>query len=105
VFGVRLLVVAVERYAVPRTDQPDTAAPTDRPAERLDVRELPPPEPLTRTVETLAELDDDVVLVQTNDRAPQHLYPRLTDRGYAYETVDAGEFVVTVVWRDEADGE
>jgi uncharacterized protein (DUF2249 family) len=100
VFGVRLLVVAVERYAVPRTDQSDTAAPTDRPAERLDVRELPPPEPLTRTVETLAELDDDVVLVQVNDRAPQHLYPQLEERGYRHDTVETDEGVVTAVWRE-----
>lgn len=76
----------------------DTDAPTDRPREVLDVRELPPPEPLKGTLERLAELDDGTVLVQENDRAPQHLYPKLSDRGYRYETVGE-EPVVTAIWR------
>lgn len=38
------------------------------------------------------------MLVQTNDRAPQHLYPRLEDRGYAYETVEADDDIVTAIW-------
>jgi len=37
--------------------------------------------------------------VQVNDRAPQHLYPRLEERGYSYDTVETDEGVVTVVWR------
>lgn len=78
---------------------PQTEAPTDRPLERMDARDLPPPQPLRNTLERLAELDDSVVLVQVNDRAPQHLYPELEDRGYRYETVD-GDPVVTVIWRD-----
>jgi hypothetical protein len=40
-----------------------------------------------------------VVLVQRNDRAPQHLYPQLDDRGYTYETIEGDEQVVTVIWR------
>lgn len=79
----------------------DTATPMDRPRETLDARDLPPPGPLQETLEILAELDDEVVLVQLNDRAPQHLYPRLTDRGYEFETVDGDECVVTAIWRDE----
>jgi uncharacterized protein (DUF2249 family) len=65
----------------------------------LDVRELPPPQPLQTTLERLSELDDDTVLVQLNDRAPQHLYPKLDDRGYAYETVESDGAVVTAIWR------
>lgn len=84
----------VER-AVERTD-----APTDRPRERLDVRELGPPEPLTETLETLADLDEETVLVQANDRAPRHLYPKLEDRGYEYETVTDEAVVLTAVWRE-----
>jgi len=76
-----------------------TDAPTDRPRETIDVRELPPPEPLRRTLERLSELGD-AVLVQRNDRAPQHLYPKLSDRGYEYETVETDEAVVTVIWRE-----
>lgn len=77
----------------------ETGAPNDRPRETLDVLDLPPPQPLQNTLERLADLDEDVVLIQYNDRAPQHLYPQLEDRGYVYETVD-GDRVVTVIWRE-----
>jgi len=77
----------------------EVGAPTDRPIETLDARELPPPQPLKNTLERLADLDDEVVLVQRNDRAPQHLYPQLDDRGYTYETIEGDEQVVTVIWR------
>jgi len=76
----------------------ETGASTDAPTERLDVRELGPPEPLRQTLETLTELDDETVLVQENDRAPQHLYPKLDDRGYDYETVETDDATVTVIW-------
>jgi hypothetical protein len=36
--------------------------PADRPVERLDVRELGPPKPLSETLETLADLDDETVV-------------------------------------------
>ncbi|MDY6780153.1 MAG: DUF2249 domain-containing protein [Halobacteria archaeon] len=79
----------------------------------LDVRELPPPEPLKKALETLAELeaeseDDAEVLIQLTDRVPQHLYPKVEDRGYAYETVDEvesaaeTEAVATVIWKEGA---
>jgi TusA-related sulfurtransferase len=80
--------------AVARTD-----APGDRPREVLDVSDAPPPEPLQATLERLPDLDDDVVLVQVNDRAPKHLYPKLADRGYDHDTVEVDGGVVTVVWR------
>lgn len=67
----------------------------------LDVRDLPPPQPLRRTLERLAELEDDTSLVQLNDRVPQHLYPKLEDRGYTYDTVDEGDVVRTVIQRAE----
>jgi len=79
-----------------------TGAPTDRPRRALDVRAAGPPTPLTETLETLADLDDEAVLIQRNDRAPQHLYPKLGDRGYEYETIEDGEEVVTAIWRPEA---
>nr|WP_255198742.1 DUF2249 domain-containing protein [Halorarius litoreus] len=84
-----------------RTDPiPETDAPTDRPVERLDARDLPPPEPLRQSLERLAELDDDVVLLQTNDRVPQHLFPKLEERGYRHDTVETDDGVVTAIWRD-----
>jgi hypothetical protein len=82
----------------PRTVVERTAAPTDAAVETLDVRDLGPPAPLKNTLERLVFLDDDTVLVQYNDRAPQHLYPKLDDRGYDYETVEGDDATVTVIW-------
>lgn len=78
-----------------RTDAPD-----GRPTRELDVRALGPPEPLVETLETLADLDDEVVLLQYNDRRPQHLLPKLDDRGYAYAHVETDDALVTAIWRD-----
>ncbi|NHX36154.1 MULTISPECIES: DUF2249 domain-containing protein [Halolamina] len=82
----------------PEIDDRFDDAPAARPLAHLDARDLPPPEPLRRTLERLAELDADTALVQTNDRAPQHLYPRLEERGYAYETVESDDAVLTAIW-------
>lgn len=79
----------------------DTDAPSDADTVELDVRALGPPGPLTETLERLVELDDDAVLIQRNDRVPQHLYPRLEDRGYRYETVETDGAVVTAVWNGQ----
>lgn len=78
----------------------DLGAPLDRPVETLDARDLPPPEPLQRSLERLAELDDRTVLVQYNDRIPRHLFPKLDNRGYAYAAEKDGEMAVTAVWRE-----
>lgn len=75
------------------------SVPTDRPCEYLDARDLPPPEPLRQTLERVESLDG-AVLVQRNDRIPQHLYPRLADRGYEYQTVNDEEVVVTAIWEE-----
>jgi uncharacterized protein (DUF2249 family) len=76
-----------------------TDAPLARDRERLDVRELGPPKPLAETLELLPDLPDETVIVQVNDRTPQHLYPELDDRGYEYATVEREEDVVTAIWR------
>ncbi|MFB6219727.1 MAG: DUF2249 domain-containing protein [Halobacteriaceae archaeon] len=76
-----------------------TDAPSDRPFETLDARDLPPPQPLQNTLERLVELEDAATLVQLNDRVPQHLYPKLADRGYQYDTVEVAEGVATAIWR------
>jgi uncharacterized protein (DUF2249 family) len=76
----------------------ETNAPSTTIHEVLDVRDLPPPEPLTLTLKTLADVDDGVV-VQVNDRVPQHLFPRLDGRGFDYETVERDDRVVTAIWR------
>lgn len=78
----------------------ETAAPRDQTYEGIDARELPPPQPLQGTLERLVELEDSEGLVQLNDRRPQHLYPKLEERGYEYETLEVAEGVVTVIWKD-----
>ena len=78
----------------------ETGAPADAPRETIDVRNLGPPKPLAETLERLPELDAETVLVQCNDRVPQHLFPKLDDRGYEYGTVETDEgTVVTTIWR------
>ena len=76
----------------------ETDAPTDRPVETLDVADLGPPEPLRRTLELLADLPAETVLVQRNDRVPQFLFPKLDDRGYAHDTIETDDGVVTAIW-------
>jgi hypothetical protein len=83
----------------PATVIPETGAPSDRPTAYIDAREMGPPEPLRETLETLPELDDDVVLVQHNDRVPKHLFPKLDARGYEHETVAVGSDTATAIWR------
>lgn len=75
-------------------------APDSRSQVELDVRNLGPPKPLKRTLEATADLADNEVLVQYNDRKPQHLYPKLEDRGLTYDTVETDEATVTVIWRE-----
>ena len=76
-------------------------APTDTTVEELDVRDLPPPEPMTATFEHLEALPDGTVLLQVNDRAPKFIYPKLAERGYAHETVETTEAVYTAIWAAE----
>lgn len=80
-----------------------TAAPDGHAVERLDVRDLPPPEPLTETLKCATDLGEETVLLQFTDRVPQHLYPRLDERDLAYETVETETFVATAIW--QSDGE
>ena len=77
-----------------------TDAPKTRPCETIDARELPPPQPLQNALDQLTEIDDSIVLVQLNDRRPQRLCPKLDDRGYDYETLEDGDTIVTVIWKD-----
>lgn len=77
-----------------------TDAPIGHARETLDARELPPPQPLKNTLERLAAIPESTVLVQLNDRRPQHLYPRLEERGYRYETFEDDGVSVTVIWSE-----
>ena len=66
----------------------------------LDVRNLEPPEPLTRTLAALETLPDGCTLVQVNVRIPQLLLPLLAERGFDYAVDESRAGVVLVrIWR------
>jgi len=75
--------------------------PEDRRVVIVDVRDLPPPEPLTETMDALADLGPDELLVQMNDRVPQHLFPRLEDHGVEVEYVETDDGAMAAIWRPE----
>lgn len=98
-FGGKRWPTRSETGSVQPTDVLDREPVPDRPhSETLDVRELPPPKPLQETLETLADLDEDAVLIQVNDRTPQHLFPKLEDRGFEFESTGDGP-VYTAIWK------
>jgi len=69
---------------------------TDDPIE-VDVRDLPPPEPLQETLGTLESMDEGECVIQINDRKPQHLFPMLEERGFTYEST-GDDPVYTAIW-------
>lgn len=49
----------------------------------VDVRELAPPEPMMKILETLGSINDDSVLVVHHHREPVMLYDKLEERGFS----------------------
>ena len=65
----------------------------------LDVRALPPPEPLERILEALDRLPEGGRLRVWHRREPFPLYDLLRRMGYAWETSgEAGHFEIQI-WR------
>jgi len=48
----------------------------------LNVRELVPPEPMIKILETLSSVDENTLLLVHHHREPMMLYPKLEERGY-----------------------
>ena len=48
----------------------------------LDVRDLEPPEPMVKILETLPKLSDNTILLVHHHREPLMLYDKLAERGY-----------------------
>lgn len=48
----------------------------------LDVRELVPPEPMIKILESLSRVDENTILLVHHHREPMMLYPKLEERGY-----------------------
>lgn len=71
--------------------QPDTRQWTDDDGRHIDVRGLPPPEPMVAIL-SLLERDIDSVIVH-HDRDPIFLYPELAERSWSHRRIpgDPGE--------------
>ena len=52
--------------------------------QQLDVTGLPPPQPLERVLDALADLAQDQMLRVQLDREPTPLYPMLSSMGYQW---------------------
>ncbi len=63
----------------------------------IDVRELEPPEPMLKILETLPQLDDNSVLVVHHHRDPLMLYEKLEERGYQAEALKIQENYFKVI--------
>lgn len=53
----------------------------------IDVRGLPPPEPMVEIVRLIEEAPSGAIIVAHLDRDPVHLYPELDERGWGYQIV------------------
>jgi TusA-related sulfurtransferase len=67
--------------------------------EVLDLRGLPPPEPLVRALEAAAALGVGEELVVLTERRPVHLLPILAERGLDVSTRELGDAHETRVRR------
>jgi len=54
----------------------------------VDVRGLPPPEPLVQILQRVAQSPADAVLIAHLDRDPVFLYPELAELGWQAEPID-----------------
>jgi hypothetical protein len=55
----------------------------------VDVRGLPPPEPLVAILELVASIHRPAAVIVHHDRDPKLLYPELAEIGWAAERIDA----------------
>ena len=74
----------------------------DAQGEHIDVRGLPPPQPLVAILRLVYEVqDDDGVVIVHHDRDPLLLYPQLAEIGWRAERLEAD--ADTVLLRLERD--
>ncbi len=68
----------------------------------LDLRDLPPPEPMIRVLERVATLSPNETLIVHHSRIPRLLYPRLKERGLIVTTDElANDHVLLTIRRPE----
>ena len=66
-------------------------------ASTLDVRGLPPPQPMVAVLERLETLAPRETLTVIHDRRPMFLYPQLDDRGFTHRTDEPEPGVIRIV--------
>ena len=92
---------AEDDWAVSFWRQDDAPAPATRAATAiasptLDVRGLPPPQPMVLVLERLNDLRDGETLEVLHERRPMFLYPQLDDRGFVHETDEPSPGLVRI---------
>lgn len=55
----------------------------------IDVRGLPPPQPLVQILKLVRSVETDVAVIVHHDRDPQLLYPELAQIGWQAEPIAA----------------
>jgi uncharacterized protein (DUF2249 family) len=78
-----------------RHDAPEATPPA--PVATLDVRGLPPPEPMVRVLECLDGLAPGDTLTVLHERRPMFLYPQLDERGFGHTTEEPEPGLVRIV--------
>ena len=73
----------------------------------IDVRELGPPEPMVRILETLSQVDEKTLLLVHHHREPMMLYPKLEERGYHAVTnkIEENYYKVVITKKSSNDNE
>jgi hypothetical protein len=61
----------------------------DTEGEHIDVRGLPPPEPLVAILQLVEAIKDQTAVIVHHDRDPKMLYPELAQLGWQAERIDA----------------
>ena len=100
-WSVRIERIAEASAAGPQQPLVVGTATSRRAGPYLDNRGLEPPEPMVRILEALNELEVGAELTAQLDREPLLLYPRLTERGFAYSTIAEpdGSHLIRI-WRE-----
>lgn len=60
---------------------------TESDGEHIDVRGLPPPQPMVEILRLLHSIADDRAVIVHHDRDPQMLYPELAEIGWEAEII------------------
>ncbi|MFN7065890.1 MAG: DUF1858 domain-containing protein [Aquificaceae bacterium] len=68
---------------------------------RLDVRNLEPPQPMIKIVQSLERLQEGEVLEVLGSRPFTHLLPRLEEMGYGYQLEEVKEGYLLKIWHKE----